>query len=156
MVGLISRTGFATTKGKLVRSILLPRPTQFKFYSDSFKFIGVIGFLASFAFGYLKLNIMLSVPNRIHFSVAVVPSENEFDLVLKACELIVVAYLCRYAVYRFIVYGVEVAEVIVRVLDLISTAVPAALPVAMTVGTAFAIARYEDSAELTVVQVEGK
>lgn len=33
-------------KGKLVRSILFPKPSHFKFYSDSMKFIGVLAILA--------------------------------------------------------------------------------------------------------------
>jgi magnesium-transporting ATPase (P-type) len=38
-----------------------------------------------------------------------------------------------YVVYRLVIYDVAVKEIIIRALDLISTAVPAALPVAMTV-----------------------
>lgn len=42
--------GYNTAKGDLVRSILYPRPLNFKLYSDAFKFIvflaclGVVGF----------------------------------------------------------------------------------------------------------------
>ena len=34
--------GFNTAKGELVRSILFPKPTDFKFSQDAFKFIGVL------------------------------------------------------------------------------------------------------------------
>jgi cation-transporting ATPase 13A3/4/5 len=44
------RTAFSTAKGQLVRSILYPRPTRFKFYEDSFKFIGVLALLAFIGF----------------------------------------------------------------------------------------------------------
>ena len=48
------RTGFNTTKGALVRSMLFPKPSGFKFYRDSFRYISVmagiagLGFIASF------------------------------------------------------------------------------------------------------------
>jgi cation-transporting ATPase 13A2 len=48
VLGICVRTGYETAKGKLMLSILFPKPTQFKFYQDSFKFIGVmlgLGFL---------------------------------------------------------------------------------------------------------------
>ncbi|KAJ2852596.1 hypothetical protein IWW36_000225 [Coemansia brasiliensis] len=59
---MVLRTGFNTTKGALVRSILIPRPNKFKFYEDSFRFIGVlaviavIGFLASIG-NFLRLGL---------------------------------------------------------------------------------------------------
>lgn len=53
-LALAVRTGFNTTKGALVRSMLFPKPSGFKFYRDSFRYISVmagiamIGFTASF------------------------------------------------------------------------------------------------------------
>ena len=52
-IGMVIRTGFSTTKGSLVRSILYSRPIQFKFYSDSFKFIGFL-FIISTSFRVLN------------------------------------------------------------------------------------------------------
>jgi cation-transporting ATPase 13A3/4/5 len=50
IVCLAIRTAFSTAKGQLIRSILYPRPTRFKFYEDSFKFIGVLALLAFLGF----------------------------------------------------------------------------------------------------------
>ena len=56
------RTGFNTTKGALVRSMLFPKPSGFKFYRDSFRYISVmaciamIGFAASFV-NFIRLGL---------------------------------------------------------------------------------------------------
>jgi cation-transporting P-type ATPase 13A2 len=44
------RTGFNTTKGALVRSMLFPKPSGFKFYRDSFRYISVMGAIAALGF----------------------------------------------------------------------------------------------------------
>lgn len=51
-VAMVVRTGFMTTKGALVRSMLFPKPSGFKFYQDSFKYIGVMGLVAALGFSY--------------------------------------------------------------------------------------------------------
>lgn len=38
--------GFSTAKGELVRSIMFPKPVDFKFSQDSFKFIGCLAAIA--------------------------------------------------------------------------------------------------------------
>lgn len=49
-IGLVVRTGFNTTKGALVRSMLFPKPIGFKFYRDSIRFILVLAGLAGLGF----------------------------------------------------------------------------------------------------------
>jgi cation-transporting ATPase 13A3/4/5 len=50
VLGLVIRTGFVTTKGNLVRDILYPKPSKFKFYRDSMLFIGAMAVLAVLGF----------------------------------------------------------------------------------------------------------
>ncbi|KAK9674726.1 hypothetical protein K7432_016952, partial [Basidiobolus ranarum] len=62
-IGLVVRTGFNTTKGALVRSMLFPKPNKFAFYRDSFRFIGVLGCIAIVGFMISVVNfIKLGVP----------------------------------------------------------------------------------------------
>ncbi|KAL4249984.1 Cation-transporting ATPase [Abortiporus biennis] len=49
-IALVIRTGFNTTKGALVRSMLFPKPMGFKFYRDSIRFIMVLAGLAGLGF----------------------------------------------------------------------------------------------------------
>lgn len=59
---MVVRTGFTTTKGSLVRSMMFPRPSGFKFYRDSFRYIGVMaavalaGFIFS-AIGFIRMGM---------------------------------------------------------------------------------------------------
>ncbi|PQE16569.1 p-type atpase protein [Rutstroemia sp. NJR-2017a BBW] len=74
------RTGFNTTKGALVRSMLFPKPSGFKFYRDSFRYIAVmggiamLGFVASFInFVHLKLAWHLIIVRALDLITIVVP-----------------------------------------------------------------------------------
>ncbi|KAI8633116.1 hypothetical protein F5Y19DRAFT_462264 [Xylariaceae sp. FL1651] len=49
-LAMVVRTGFNTTKGSLVRSMLFPKPSGFKFYRDSFRYISVMGCIALLGF----------------------------------------------------------------------------------------------------------
>lgn len=61
-LAIVTRTGFNTTKGALVRSMLFPKPSGFKFYSDAFRYISVMagvagaGFVASLV-NFVRLNV---------------------------------------------------------------------------------------------------
>ena len=47
---MVIRTGFVTTKGALVRDILYPRDTKFRFYRDSLIFVGIMALVGIFGF----------------------------------------------------------------------------------------------------------
>jgi cation-transporting ATPase 13A2 len=79
-LAMVVRTGFNTTKGALVRSMLFPKPSGFKFYRDSFRYISVmafiamIGFVASFInFVHLGLAWHLIVVRALDLITIVVP-----------------------------------------------------------------------------------
>ncbi|ODA83826.1 hypothetical protein RJ55_02342 [Drechmeria coniospora] len=79
-LALVVRTGFNTTKGALVRSMLFPKPSGFKFYRDSFRYISVmamvaiLGFVASFInFLRLKLAWHLIIVRALDLITIVVP-----------------------------------------------------------------------------------
>lgn len=49
-IGIVVSTGFYSSKGELLRSILFPKPIDFKFYRDSYVFIGMLSIVALSAF----------------------------------------------------------------------------------------------------------
>ena len=108
----VIRTGFDTTKGALVRSMLFPKPSGFKFYKDAFRYISVMagialtGFTASFI-NFVRLEVSRPLPFNC--------KPNKIQL---AWHL-----------------------VIVRALDLITIVVPPALPATLSIGTNFALSR---------------
>uniref|UniRef100_A0A4W6DSV2 Polyamine-transporting ATPase 13A3 n=1 Tax=Lates calcarifer TaxID=8187 RepID=A0A4W6DSV2_LATCA len=58
---VVVRTGFSTAKGQLVRSILYPKPTDFKLYRDAYLFLLCLVAVAGIGFVY---SIVLSIMNN--------------------------------------------------------------------------------------------
>ncbi|XP_069105845.1 polyamine-transporting ATPase 13A3-like [Argopecten irradians] len=94
---VVARTGFTTSKGELVRSILHPKPVDFKFNRDTYIFIGILAIIAGIGF--------------------------------------------IYTIVLMVIDGDDPSEIVLRALDLITIAVPPALPAALTVGIVFAQSR---------------
>ncbi|XP_076000643.1 polyamine-transporting ATPase 13A3-like [Genypterus blacodes] len=59
---VVVRTGFSTEKGQMVRSILYPKPTDFKLYRDAYLFLLCLVGIAGIGFIY---NVVLSVMNKV-------------------------------------------------------------------------------------------
>ncbi|GAM26091.1 hypothetical protein SAMD00019534_092660 [Acytostelium subglobosum LB1] len=97
VLAIVKETGFQTSKGKLIMSILYPKKSHFKFVQESFKFIGVLCFVALIGFAV--------------------------------------------AVWRLRDLGNDAGTIALRALDLITIVIPPALPLAMSVGTGFAMVR---------------
>ncbi|KAL4608143.1 putative cation-transporting ATPase 13A3 [Arapaima gigas] len=62
---VVVRTGFSTAKGQLVRSILYPKPTDFKLYRDAYLFLMCLVAVAAIGFIYtIVLSVMHQVPAK--------------------------------------------------------------------------------------------
>ncbi|KAH3827166.1 hypothetical protein DPMN_129095, partial [Dreissena polymorpha] len=94
---VVFRTGFSTAKGELVRSILYPKPVDFRFNRDTYIFVGIL------------------------------------------CGIAVLGFI--YTIILMVRRDNLVGDIIKRSLDLITIAVPPALPAALSVGIVFAQSR---------------
>ncbi|EPB68759.1 P-type ATPase of unknown pump specificity [Ancylostoma ceylanicum] len=56
---VVLRTGFSTMKGQLVRSIMYPKPVDFRFTKDLFKFVGFLGCISGCGFVYTIIIMVL-------------------------------------------------------------------------------------------------
>jgi cation-transporting ATPase 13A3/4/5 len=91
---VVLRTGFNTTKGELVRAILHPKPVDFRFNNDTYKYIGGLSLIA--------------LAGMIFSATIKILKKN------------------------------PAADIIKRSLDIITIAVPPALPGALTAGLIYA------------------
>ncbi|KAL5013801.1 hypothetical protein ScPMuIL_008071 [Solemya velum] len=91
VLAVVVRTGFSTAKGELVRTILYPKPVDFKFNRDTYIYVGILAGIAALGL-----------------------------------------------IYTIVHKGESVKSIILKSLDLITIAVPPALPAALTIGIVFA------------------
>ncbi|KAK3104814.1 hypothetical protein FSP39_010866 [Pinctada imbricata] len=75
---VVVRTGFCTAKGELVRSILYPKPVDFKFERDTYIFVGILALIAGLGFIY-------TIVLEIHHG------EDVSDIILHALDLITIS-----------------------------------------------------------------
>ena len=68
-LSLLAVPGFSTAKGELVRSILFPKPVDFKFTQDAMKFVG---FLASVSLIGMVYTLVLMVSTTVSTSSIVI------------------------------------------------------------------------------------
>uniref|UniRef100_A0A671XJQ2 ATPase 13A3 n=1 Tax=Sparus aurata TaxID=8175 RepID=A0A671XJQ2_SPAAU len=68
---VVVRTGFSTEKGQLVRSILYPKPTDFKLYHDAYLFLLCLVGVAGIGFIY---TIILSIMNKVPAKTIIIES----------------------------------------------------------------------------------
>lgn len=68
---IIVRTGFSTSKGQLIRSILYPKPTDFKLYRDAYFFLLCLVGVAGIGFLYTVIN---SILNQVPASTIIIES----------------------------------------------------------------------------------
>uniref|UniRef100_G3P3W1 Polyamine-transporting ATPase 13A3 n=1 Tax=Gasterosteus aculeatus aculeatus TaxID=481459 RepID=G3P3W1_GASAC len=68
---VVVSTGFSTAKGQLVRSILYPKPTDFKLYRDAYLFLLCLVAVAGIGFVY---SIVLSVLNKVPAKTIIIES----------------------------------------------------------------------------------
>ncbi|XP_011865400.1 PREDICTED: probable cation-transporting ATPase 13A3 [Vollenhovia emeryi] len=73
----VIRTGFLTNRGALIAAILYPPPADFKFDKDSYKFIGILAFIATCGFIY---TVILKVSRGILAG----------DIAIKALDIITI------------------------------------------------------------------
>lgn len=67
VLALVTDIGFTTVKGELIRTMLFPKASNFKFYVDSFKFLGLLGAMAIVGIAIYIDHLDYSILNRIPY-----------------------------------------------------------------------------------------
>ena len=116
---IVLRTGFQTAKGELVRSIMFPKPVDFKFNRESHNRVP------------LSKITNISSPGHIY----------KFIQYLSLLAMAGFVYTVILKVNR----QVPVGNILRKSLDLITIVIPPALPMAMTIGVVFAQSRLSKS-----------
>ncbi len=81
VLGLVTLTGFTTVKGELIRTMLFPKPSDFKFYADAFKFMVILALMAVCGF-------LIDLPSFLN---AAEDDPEMMELIfIKACEIVTV------------------------------------------------------------------
>ncbi|CRG97939.1 cation-transporting ATPase 1, putative [Plasmodium gallinaceum] len=107
VLGLVIKTGFITTKGKLINNILHSKKARLNLIQDSYKFLAILAIYALVS-GFIVL--FLTIINNVFSS-----------------------------------------HTIIRCLDLITDAVPPALPTTLTVGITIAISRLKKKFSISCI-----
>ncbi|XP_034988881.2 polyamine-transporting ATPase 13A3 isoform X5 [Zootoca vivipara] len=68
---IVVRTGFSTSKGQLVRSILYPKPTDFKLYRDAYMFLLCLVGVAGVGFLY---TVVISILHKVSADIIIIES----------------------------------------------------------------------------------
>ena len=77
VTAVVVRTGYLTSKGSLVRSILYPPPVDFQFEKDSYKFIVILAMIATIGMVYTLVKMVLD-------------GEDVVDIILEVFDLITI------------------------------------------------------------------
>lgn len=96
-IGMVIATGFNTAKGELVRSILFPKPNRFSFYSDSFKFIGILAGVA--VLGFIWSSAFLITNGESTFTV-IIRSLDLITIVIPPVLPLVLSIGTSFSIYR--------------------------------------------------------
>jgi cation-transporting P-type ATPase 13A2 len=118
-IGFVSNVGFYTARGKLIKSILFTESQNFKFFRDSLYF--VLFLLCLGLLGKKKFNIII-------YSIL------KYEIFLGSI----------FSTVSFIKRGTSFFGILIHSIDIITIALPPALPICLSVGTSIAMERSKE------------